>query len=325
MDYARYDNQATPSGPWIPDQGCAATIMQPQVLPLQINQQQQPPQPQPQPQPSGQPTIKPDTHHPQHSQETQQIIYAAPTHQPMTNYDMPVNWTSPMTSQSVIQVPQWSQAATPIGHPIAIEPSVVAASVSDPCINPTVHSQQSHYAQYSTVQVAPTYWNPDLMSSQPSTTLRPPHLQTSVPQVTTSTATAPQPGITDPVIGTNPALIENPAYALGQPGVSGSMPTTVISAPVTTLHQQPPTSQFEDQLTMSMSASQSLPSAGLEAPPGSLEDALEVIKNHAENFSAHRPTCSSSTSGDDDDDHSRGPRTGEREKERRQANNARER
>jgi transcription factor 4/12 len=64
--------------------------------------------------------------------------------------------------------------------------------------------------------------------------------------------------------------------------------------------------------------------------PGSLEDALEVIKSHAEHFS--RGHTSSSGSGDDDDDddddddQSRTSRGGnEREKERRQANNARER
>lgn len=345
MDYARYDNQATPAAPWSPDQ--TATIMQTQPQPLQTPlPQQQPPPAQPSQQAIN---IKPDPTLPQqqqqHSQAQQQIIYTTPTHQPLNNYDqMSVNWTtSPMAvPQSVIQVPQWSSATTanttPIGHQIAIDPSVgVVAPTqvsSDPCIHPVAaqHSQQSHYStqHYSAGPTAhSTYWNLDLISNQPVvTSFAPQHHPQPVPHTQVSTSTAPdiQAVIPDNSITSEPALVDNSAYVAltSQPCVSGSVPTTVISTPVSS-RQQPPSGQFDDHLTMSVSATtqQPLISAGPEAP-GSLEDALEVIKSHAENFSGHQQICSSS-SGDDDDDHSRGPRSGEREKERRQANNARER
>lgn len=81
----------------------------------------------------------------------------------------------------------------------------------------------------------------------------------------------------------------------------------------------------------------------LQDSPESIEDALEVIKSHAEHFSTQPPQlqknlkhpCPSSSGDDafddddfnaaDDDDQNRGPKGNEREREKRQANNARER
>lgn len=169
MDYARYDNQqATPSEPWnqlpLPvtvdeSGGPASNIMQQQPQqPLQVvspQQQQQPP-----PAPTQQiikpepllPPLPPPLHHPQHSQ-AQQIIYAAPTHQPMGSYDMSVNWSSPMTPQSVIQVPQqWSSAAIGGHHQLAaVDPTGVAA----PCLR----SMHSSSCKPSTISLHPVFHN----------------------------------------------------------------------------------------------------------------------------------------------------------------------
>lgn len=66
--------------------------------------------------------------------------------------------------------------------------------------------------------------------------------------------------------------------------------------------------------------------------PVCLEDALEVIKSHAEQFSDHREASSRAKSGvqdndndDDEDDYSRGSESNGFGKDRRQANNVRER
>lgn len=90
----------------------------------------------------------------------------------------------------------------------------------------------------------------------------------------------------------------------------------------------PEASTFDSHLAMVGSSDRI--AAPIAGGSGSLEDALEVIKNHTEQYSAHRDrSISSGNSGDedddDDDDHNGGPRGGEREKERRQANNTRER
>jgi len=67
--------------------------------------------------------------------------------------------------------------------------------------------------------------------------------------------------------------------------------------------------------------SSSQPTTSVE--PVCLEDALEVIKSHAEQFSERQETCSNATG--DDDDFSRGSESNGFGKDRRQANNVRER
>lgn len=321
MDYARYDNQAA-SASWNPDQTVPQQIMQPQP------QQLQPPTQ----------VIKSDPQHPQHPQ-AQPIVYGAPPaqHQPMTTYDMSVNWSSPqMVPQNVIQVPQWPTTGAPIGHTVAIDP-ICPPPITDPCIHSTAHSQQqSHYTQYSTLPAAPsTYWNnTDLVNNgQPAALVGPPPSTTSA--LSTGLSAVDEPN--------DPALIDNP-FTLNQPSAiqpAGLADGTVgVPIPQPSARPQPPpqpqqlqhpqphlslSHQFDDQLTMGTSSHVGQIPSSVAEGPGSLEDALEVIKSHAEHFSSHRQTCSSTSGDDDDDDHSRGPRSGEREKERRQANNARER
>lgn len=306
MDYARFDNQAPPNSWNNPADSAQALPMQAQQLPPQSN-------------------IKPDPT--QHSQ-AQPIVYGPP-HQPMAGYDMPqVSWTPQMVPQNVIQVPQWSTASTaPVGHSVAIDPNGPPPPVSDPCLHPsTAPPQQSHYTHYSTLQ-APTYWNTDLVSSQPATLA-------SLPPTTATTITVGS--MPDLAAANDPTLIDS-GFQLNQPNVSsalqpGPMPESLTVAataaavvpPPPPPTQQPSHTQYDDQLAISTSSQVEQLPLSMPDGPGSLEDALEVIKSHAEHFSGHRQTCSS-TSGDDDDDHSRGQRSGEREKERRQANNARER
>lgn len=322
MDYVRYDNQPQPpqTTSWNPslDPQQPTPIMQPQQTPIQpTNPQTQPPPllPASQQQAPQQQTIKSDPQ-PQHSQ-AQPIIYATSTHQPMTTYDMSVSWTPQMVPQNVIQVPQWSTATAPppVGHAVAIGEPIVSAPVPDTCIHPAPHSQQSHYTQYSSIPTASTYWNPDLVNTQPTTTLAP---------LASTTVALSTPSI--PEVPSDPSLIEN-AFSMNQPSVSSAIQAQGIAHPPQPIGpppQQPPPAQFDDSLAMATSSQIGQLQPNISEGPGSLEDALEVIKSHAEHFSGHRQTCSS-TSGDDDDDHSRGPRSGEREKERRQANNARER
>lgn len=219
--------------------------------------------------------------------------------QPPQTYDMSVSWTPQV-------VPQWTAPNNaPIGHPVAVEPIPPPIPISDTCIHPVSapHSQQSHYTQYSSLPVTTTYWNPDMVNSQPET-LDPPTLgPPTIPDVPS-----------DP-------LIEN-AFTMNQPSVASVIQAPdIVSAPpqATAPHQVlPPTNQTAQSSQVGLQTN-------ISEGPIYLEDALEVIKSHAErDFSGRRQTCSS-TSGDDDDDNSRGPRSGEREKERRQANNARER
>lgn len=303
MDYARYDNQTAPAS-WNPDQ--SAPIIQ------------QPPPPQP-PQPQLQPDLQQQISKPNpHVQLIQPppIVYGTTTHQPITNYDISVNWTPQMVPQGVIEVPQWPTTNAPIGNHVPIDPNGPPPPVVDPCIHSATHSQPSHYNQYPTLQPAgapPEYWNPDIVTSQPT------NLDPS--QAVTTTSALPG-GIPT----SDPALIED-VFSLNQPSMSSTMQpadVTVIPPPPAQQPQQLALAPFDDQLVMGNSSQVGQIVSGIADDPGSLEDALEVIKNHAENYSGSRQTCSS-TSGDDDDEHSRGPRGGEREKERRQANNARER
>lgn len=304
MEYAPYDNQAPPAS-WNPDQ--SAQIMQPQ------QQQQQ--------------AIKPDPQQ-QHSQP-QPIVYGAPSHQPMSSYDMSLNWPPQMVPQShtVIQIPQWSSNGNQLGHPITLDPNGPPPPVSDPCIHQSAHPQQSHYTQYSTIPGGPTYWNSDLVTSQPSNLVQ----QTQQPQPPPPSTTSST-GLPDVVDNT---LIDN-AFNMKQPNLNSVIQPTGISdgsvisqQPQQPTAQQQPPNQFDDQLPMGTSnqVEQLAPGSPSLEGPAFIEDALEVIASHAIEhnlFSGHRQ-ASSSTSGDDDDEHSRGPRGGEREKERRQANNARER
>lgn len=332
MDYVRYDNQATPptTVTWNLANPSTVAVSQPTVTSVTVASttgaipQQTPIMPQQPPPPPTQQNIKP---------EPQPVVYG--TSQPIATYDMSVGWAPQMVPQNVIQVPQWP-ATTAHHHPVSIDPNGIGPAPlnANTCLHPTALSTQSHYNQYhstlppsgpSPVNTAP-YWNSDLLNSQQQqptttiTTLGPP--QQPPLDATSSLST----GLLSDGTASESALIEN-AFTLGQPSVSSAIQQStvglqpVVQAPAAQQHQ--PAAVYDDQLAMGSSSQIGQPVV-LPEGPGSLEDALEVIKSHAEHFPEQRQTCSS-TSGDDDDDHSRGPRSGEREKERRQANNARER
>lgn len=335
MDYVGYDSQITPTTTttWNPTDQTGSSIPRPPVTPIAvaststgvitepapIMQQQPPPQ-----------NIKSELHH------SQTIVYgvAHPTHQTMNTYDMSAGWTPQIVPQNVIQVPQWPTTSDH-HHPVSIDPNGVGPiSIStNSCIHPATHSQQSQYTQYhssmptSGPSPVTTYWNQDLVNNQPQQQQQPNTLTTlnsqhPPPNATNILSTMPP----DNVAVSDPNLIDS-TFTLTQPSVSSAMQQPAVGIQAAAPQQQlPVTVQFDDQIAMGSSSQVNQISAGLTEGPGSLEDALEVIKSHAEHFSGQRQTCSSSSDDDDDDDeHSRGPRSGEREKERRQANNARER
>ncbi|CAA3019321.1 transcription factor E2-alpha isoform X1 [Olea europaea subsp. europaea] len=357
MEYARFDNQAPPNS-WANNNPDAAMLQQQQQQqqPQQQAPNSQPSQPAPQSQQPGQiQIIKSDPvnrQQPQHSQA--QSIYGPPptSHQSMPGYDMShMGWShahQPQVPHGVMQVPQWAPASVaPMGHTtVALDHNGSIQQqqqppppVSDPCLHPIAHTlPQSQYTQYSTVQ-APAYWSSDLLNNQQPATFGPPQ-QASNPALTPGGVS----GISDHSSQNDQALIDN-GFQVNQPNAPSSIqhsaslsqevPVPSQIASLQTTSQTTPsqtattqaTSYSDDQLAMSSSGQAEQLSSNVAEGPGSLEDALEVIKSHAEHYS-NRQMCSS-TSGDDDDDddddHSRTSKGNEREKERRQANNARER
>jgi len=285
MDYARYDNQVV-SSTWDPDQTAPAVTQHQQQL---LHSQPQM-------------NLKPDP-------QTHPMVYTSPSHQPVPNYDVPISWTPQLASPDVIHVSHWPPSNSSIGHTSTIEP--ICSPLTDPCIHPTSHSHshQSHYSQYSTLQSGPSYWTPDLTNSQPATLISQPSTTIALP------ASIPEPAA-------NQALIDT-TFTLNQPSVPcAAQPTDLAETSVVI----PPASfDASDAIGPANHVEQTPPEIPVIPDPACLEDALEVIKSHAEHFSKHRPTCSSTSGDDDDDEHGRGHRGGEREKERRQANNARER
>lgn len=338
MEYAQFDNQAPPNS-WANQANPDASLMQQQAT----NQQQQQPQPPPQVQQATQPIpqiIKQDNpanqqpqSQPQHSQP---IVYAPPltSHQPMTNYDMShhIGWTAhqPQPPHGIVQVAQqWpttsvaplSHPSVPIDHNGPVQQQSTLPPVSDPCLHPSSHAHQSHYTQYSAMS-APTYWNADIISSQPASYGAPQPL-TPAGRLDHATQNDPQ------------APIDN-TFQINQPTVAGSVqlgPTIPQEVPVSQVATIQPTSQgsqaqqaqYDDQLAMSSSSRVEQLASSVAEGPGSLEDALEVIKSHAEHYSSRKNNCSSTSDDDDDDDNYSRSGGNEREKERRQANNARER
>lgn len=307
MEYQNYDSQAV-------------------IMPTQQSQPQLPVQNQ----------LSPVHTQPQ-QQQAQPIIYnGGATHHPISSYDVPGNWppTSQMMPQNTIQV-QWS-TATPAtsGHSIHPSDSVSQLPITDPCMptnHPSIHSQPHYSAQYTPLS-GPTYWSSELLTNQP-TTLEPIGTQ--------ETPVALVPSLPDAAPTNNsPSLNEN-GYTTSAP--SGPVQRRNESAPLTlgvacaqeiqpqhsTLTPQPQqrTPAYEDHMSIGPSnqSAEHSNTGTIQDGPGSLEDALEVIKSHAEHFSERHSCSDSSDDDDDDDEHSPGPRGNEREKERRQANNARER
>lgn len=265
--------------------------------------------------------------HAQPQQQVPQMIYgsSAPAHQQINPYGMPVSWAPTNQMMAHQDGMQWpTTTALPETQPV--HPSdPIGQPVADPgCLHHTPHHpQQMHYSsQYSTLPTS-TYWNPETINSQPS------ELE---PLGTQDAAVAPISGVVETTDNSSPSLNENgyPAVQSVAAGINKIAPDT-MGLPSTQRippHHPAPTLNYEDPMSLRPSSQNAEHSnAGtIQDGPGSLEDALEVIKSHAEHFSEHHSCGSSSEEDDDDDDeHSRGPRGNEREKERRQANNARER
>lgn len=308
MEYQGYDNQAM-------------------LMPSQ-----QPTMQQPQPQLPIQDQVSGPVHA-QPQQQVPQLMYSGGAHHQQINaYSMPVSWApnnQMMAPQDGMQV-QWPATVLPASQPV--HPSdPIGQSIAEPCLHhpPSHHPQHpTHYPnQYSSLPTS-NYWSPETINSQP-----PPELE---PLGTQETTVAPITGITETTPDNNsPSLNEN-GYQAVQPSVSVAVGITK-SAPVTMglpTQQIPPQhpaptlqhQSYDDQIALRPSTQNAEHSSvAIQDGPGSLEDALEVIKNHAEHFSERHSCGSSSDDDDDDDEHSRGPRGNEREKERRQANNARER
>lgn len=113
-----------------------------------------------------------------------------------------------------------------------------------------------------------------------------------------------------------PDVRPTPASSVASTTVAGGIQPVVVSQP-TSQHQQQPPYDSHDQIPLSSSSHvDQIPHSNVTDDPGSLEDALEAIKDHADLYSGD---------DDDDDDNSRTSKSNERERERRQANNARER
>lgn len=347
MDYGRFDNQA-PEAP-------ASTSSWTNNLADQQQQQHVPPL-----QPIHQPAMLHQQPKLEQTHQPQQTVYGPPPPPPppMTSYDMPhVGWNNPQIGhQTMISVPHssWSVAPTAqISQPVAHVDmgGHPQAGVSDPCLHQaTVTTQQSHYTtQYPAVQTAPTYWNSDLVNTQPTVASMPAPTATTIApngpattsdltlidtryQLNQPTGVQVEP-LVEPLTSTvaiSSAAIVHPMAPEAQQSAHIA-PLSAVAADTTpsssSQAQQPLNVQYEDRLAIGSSSQLEQMPANMTEGPGSLEDALEVIKSHAEHFSGPKQNCSSITSCDDDDDdeHSQGPRSGEREKDRRQANNARER
>lgn len=305
MDYAHYGN-AVPQPSWNTE--TMVPMMQQQAQPIQQPSQQTIPQA----------PLKQDPQA-QLTPQAPPIVYGTQaSQQPLTSYEMPVNWVPQMVPQPIIQMPhQWpTTSAAPVGHQVSIDAD--GTSIPNSCIHTPADPQQSHYTQYPTMTSEPTYWNTDLVDNQPTTL--------EIPTQTTSTLATGLPEMANSAV-----LIDNRFIppTIEQPNVTTAMPPAGQADVIIAPHQLPqppplPTNQFDEQLAIGTSCHIDQMPATITDGAGTIEDALEVIKSQGETFSGPRQTCSS-TSGEEDDDHSRGPPTGEREKERRQANNARER
>lgn len=303
MDYAQFDNQAPPNS-WNnhPDQ--SQTLMQ-----------------------------QPNSALTQHSQAQSSIVYGpAATQQSIASYDVSHvhNWDQhhQMLPQNVMHVPQWLGAGATMGtHPAAVIDPNQPPPLSDPYLHSSVNPQQPQpqYTQYST-QHAPTYWSSDLVSSQAPTTLGP-SLQTSATTSATLTTTSVMPNHTTAPgdLGLIDSRFQHNQQNMGPRILSEPMTSTEPVPGPSSQRQNSANVQYEGQL-ISAPSDQAERTSGMPEALGSLEDALEVIKSHAEHFSGYQQNGGSSSCDDDDDDLGRSQRGGgEREKDRRQANNARER
>lgn len=275
----------TPPGTWTQEQHPQMIHVQPHQIPISQQSSEYPP---------------PLTH-----AQPQPIVHGN------QHYQMSAGWAP----QGMVHVPQWSEPPVSVGHTISIDNSG-QTSVSNACmVSSTQQTQQSHY-QYST---QPSYWvNPGSIDD---------HLQPMCPTNNTGSISA---GMHEP-----DANIIDRSYTINQPTTSNTIhPTTLHNVPVVTDHpptqsQAQLTSQYDEIERPIMRPSCQGGQVSDCNPPATHtaeEDGFELNQNGADNFG--QPNSSFSDDDDDDDDEDDQPRRrrgNDREKERRQANNARER
>lgn len=351
MEYGRYDNQVGPQQAWGPDQPAAPQMMQ---QPQNIKNDPQQPQSIVYAQAQHQPMSSYDVSgvgwhsQPQQQQQQQQMgpqnmmhLPQWPTQQQQQNqavgHQITIDQQQPVSDPNCVQQQQQQQQHLPAQH----------------------SQQQSHYShQYPAMQPAqPTYWtNQNLIQNTRPPTQQPQQMGSSNPAMSSVQDPSADPTqLIDPSFSQAPVLAPNtvlPPVVPMSDNNGGAIPVIVSQSQQSVMsqqqapsqqQQQPQTPHYDDQqIAMGPSSSGGTQLAAANHQPSSdltssyrLEETLEVIKNHADNLGAalqqqqrNQSACDSSSGDDDDDDDSsqpRGHRTGERERERRQANNARER
>lgn len=303
------------------------TAMQSQ--PQQSQQQTQPPQ-------------IPPPQQPQHPQYTQSPLISEEiqTNQLISVYTAPVNWAPQTTPHVVNNGHTWpvphntniSHETVPLEDPNLQQHQVPMANAYNSYPQHQPNQQHHHFSHILQPQpdqqpTPPTFWNPDLPGSQQT--------PTSVPLATIPTSAPTVSQHAGPHVGTSWQY--SPFPHDNHPVVAHSsmhQSDTIDAKTQVQQHIQVPQPQRQPQQTLlqgtagSSSACTRGQTSGAE-PPVYLEDALEVIKSHAEQYSEQREASSIATGGEDEDgdeeEFSRGSESNTFGKDRRQANNVRER
>lgn len=300
-----------------------ASAMQPQP-------QQPPPPP---PQPSQIPT--PQQQHPQYPQSPL-ITEEIQTNQLISGYTAPVSWAQ-TTPHVVNNGHTWpvshntniSHQPVPLEDPNLQQHQVPMASAynSYPQHQPPQQQQHHHFSHTLQPQpeqqpTPPTFWNPDLPTSQQT--------PTSVPLATIPTGASAVNQHAGPHVGTSWQYSPFPHDSHPVVAHSSMHQTDNIDGKAQLQQHIQVPQQQQQPLLQGTAGSSSVCSRGQPSgaePPVYLEDALEVIKSHAEQYSEQRETSSTATGGEEEDEEefSRGSESNTFGKDRRQANNVRER
>lgn len=276
-------------------------------------------------QPPPQPTqIRPDA-------QLSPMVSEVPLNQPVSSYNgAHLSWT-PQVAPLVVTTHQWApnnsgpppppqqQHQLIVNHQqptILDQDSLSHRPPSDP-YNP--YLQQTHFTHEQTqTRLAPEFWTQDLVTASHH---QPANISEQKPNTTSA-----QSSLGSSTHSMGAANWYNPSFST-QNSVS-SIPHAM---------QAGPSHVVEDAQTPSQHSTSAMAGVGPSLPstseaPVCLEDALEVIKSHAEQISEHRGASGRSTSGlqdndndEDEDDYSRGSESNGFGKDRRQANNVRER
>lgn len=295
-------------------------------------QQQQPPQShlhyaQLPPQPT---IIRPDA-------QLSPMVSELPPNQPISNYTGThqanprlVDWV-PQVSPLVIQAHQWApHSNAPAQHqqpPIIVghqQPTMIDQDPNchaRPSANPyDAYPQQTHFTHEPTqTRPAPNFWNPDMVAASL-------HQPVVISDQKPNTTNAQTPlGVTTHNMGGSNWY--SPSFSTQ--GHTSTISHSMQAGPSHAVDDTQTTQQQHSTPNMAGVAS-SLPSTS--EGPVCLEDALEVIKSHAEQFSEHREASTRNKASvqdndndEEEDDYSRGSESNGFGKDRRQANNVRER